>query len=102
MRLSTHASFKDFVKSSGIEFYPLGGDSKVLAACTSLPISNSACGCFHFVPGLRFNFGKIVEIIFYNAVYGIRLLLVLRCEEFMLFCIAYTSVILLATLRVLN
>ncbi|KAG0565764.1 hypothetical protein KC19_7G012800 [Ceratodon purpureus] len=31
VRLATHADFKDFVQSSGIEFYPLGGDPKVLA-----------------------------------------------------------------------
>jgi hypothetical protein len=39
VRLATHANFKDFVKSAGIEFFPLGGDPKVLAECTSLSIS---------------------------------------------------------------
>ncbi|POO03020.1 UDP-glucuronosyl/UDP-glucosyltransferase [Trema orientale] len=31
VRLATHANFKDFVLSAGLEFYPLGGDPKVLA-----------------------------------------------------------------------
>ncbi|KAL1542548.1 sterol 3beta-glucosyltransferase [Salvia divinorum] len=32
VRLATHSNFKDFVLTSGLEFYPLGGDPKVLAA----------------------------------------------------------------------
>ncbi|CDP19628.1 unnamed protein product [Coffea canephora] len=31
VRLATHANFDDFVKSAGIEFFPLGGDPRVLA-----------------------------------------------------------------------
>ncbi|KAK7343742.1 hypothetical protein VNO77_12745 [Canavalia gladiata] len=31
VRLATHANFKTFVKSTGIDFYPLGGDPRVLA-----------------------------------------------------------------------
>ncbi|KAD6795771.1 hypothetical protein E3N88_06667 [Mikania micrantha] len=31
VRLATHSNFKEFVKSSGLEFFPLGGDPKVLA-----------------------------------------------------------------------
>ncbi|KAK6164287.1 hypothetical protein DH2020_001151 [Rehmannia glutinosa] len=31
VRLATHSNFKDFVLTSGLEFYPLGGDPKVLA-----------------------------------------------------------------------
>ncbi|PUZ69385.1 hypothetical protein GQ55_2G103500 [Panicum hallii var. hallii] len=31
VRLATHANFKDFVMATGLEFYPLGGDPKVLA-----------------------------------------------------------------------
>ncbi|GMI94214.1 UDP-glucosyl transferase 80A2, sterol glucosyltransferase [Hibiscus trionum] len=31
VRLATHANFKDFVLNAGLEFYPLGGDPKVLA-----------------------------------------------------------------------
>nr|GEW04068.1 sterol 3-beta-glucosyltransferase UGT80A2-like isoform X2 [Tanacetum cinerariifolium] len=31
VRLATHSNFKEFVRSSGLEFYPLGGDPKVLA-----------------------------------------------------------------------
>lgn len=42
MRLATHANFKEFVKSAGLEFFPLGGDSKVLAACMFLPIFRPA------------------------------------------------------------
>ena len=34
VRLATHANFKDFVIATGLEFYPLGGDPKVLAGCT--------------------------------------------------------------------
>lgn len=33
VRLATHSNFKEFVLSAGLEFYPLGGDPKVLAAC---------------------------------------------------------------------
>jgi len=33
VRLATHANFKDFVMATGLEFYPLGGDPKVLAGC---------------------------------------------------------------------
>ncbi|KAH7421155.1 hypothetical protein KP509_13G042700 [Ceratopteris richardii] len=31
VRLATHANFEDFVLKAGLEFYPLGGDPKVLA-----------------------------------------------------------------------
>lgn len=31
VRLATHANFREFVTSNGLEFYPLGGDPKVLA-----------------------------------------------------------------------
>ncbi|KAJ7571626.1 hypothetical protein O6H91_01G169700 [Diphasiastrum complanatum] len=31
VRLATHANFREFVMSSGLEFYPLGGDPKILA-----------------------------------------------------------------------
>ncbi|KAK8580171.1 hypothetical protein V6N13_143296 [Hibiscus sabdariffa] len=31
VRLATHANFRDFVKLAGIDFYPLGGDPRVLA-----------------------------------------------------------------------
>ncbi|KAL8171817.1 hypothetical protein V2J09_023621 [Rumex salicifolius] len=31
VRLATHSNFKEFVLSGGLEFYPLGGDPKVLA-----------------------------------------------------------------------
>ncbi|CAN6452596.1 unnamed protein product [Victoria cruziana] len=31
VRLATHADFKAFVKAAGIDFYPLGGDARVLA-----------------------------------------------------------------------
>lgn len=33
VRLATHSNFKEFVRSSGLEFFPLGGDPKVLAGC---------------------------------------------------------------------
>lgn len=33
VRLATHANFKEFVLTAGLEFYPLGGDPKVLAGC---------------------------------------------------------------------
>lgn len=36
VRLATHSNFKEFVLSSGLEFYPLGGDPKVLAGCKFL------------------------------------------------------------------
>ncbi|XP_027365172.1 sterol 3-beta-glucosyltransferase UGT80B1-like [Abrus precatorius] len=31
VRLATHANFKTFVKAAGVDFYPLGGDPRVLA-----------------------------------------------------------------------
>ncbi|MCO5550843.1 hypothetical protein L7F22_004336 [Adiantum nelumboides] len=31
VRLATHANFRGFVTSNGLEFYPLGGDPKILA-----------------------------------------------------------------------
>ncbi|CAN1131264.1 Sterol 3-beta-glucosyltransferase UGT80A2 [Linum perenne] len=31
VRLATHSNFKEFVLTAGLEFYPLGGDAKVLA-----------------------------------------------------------------------
>ncbi|KAF3667418.1 Sterol 3-beta-glucosyltransferase UGT80B1 [Capsicum annuum] len=31
LRLATHSNFRDFVKSAGIDFYPLGGDPRILA-----------------------------------------------------------------------
>lgn len=36
VRLATHSNFKEFVLTSGLEFYPLGGDPKVLAECMFL------------------------------------------------------------------
>ena len=36
VRLATHANFKEFVLTAGLEFYPLGGDPKVLAECELL------------------------------------------------------------------
>ena len=33
VRLATHRNFKEFVLTAGLEFYPLGGDPKVLAGC---------------------------------------------------------------------
>lgn len=33
VRLATHANFKEFVMTAGLEFFPLGGDPKVLADC---------------------------------------------------------------------
>lgn len=33
VRLATHANFEQFVLDAGVEFYPLGGDPKVLAEC---------------------------------------------------------------------
>ncbi|KAH9611646.1 hypothetical protein KSS87_011285, partial [Heliosperma pusillum] len=36
VRLATRANFKDFVLTSGLEFFPLGGDPKILAECMYL------------------------------------------------------------------
>lgn len=33
VRLATHSNFKDFVLTAGLEFFPIGGDPKVLAGC---------------------------------------------------------------------
>ncbi|KAL7595221.1 hypothetical protein Lser_V15G30855 [Lactuca serriola] len=32
VRLATHANFQSFVESAGVDFYPLGGDARILAA----------------------------------------------------------------------
>jgi sterol 3beta-glucosyltransferase len=32
IRLATHETFSDFVRSSGLEFYPIGGDPEDLMA----------------------------------------------------------------------
>ncbi|KAF7845521.1 sterol 3-beta-glucosyltransferase UGT80A2 isoform X1 [Senna tora] len=37
VRLATHSNFKEFVLTSGLEFYPLGGDPKVLAGLNGGP-----------------------------------------------------------------
>lgn len=33
VRIATHANFKTFVRSAGVNFHPLGGDPRVLAGC---------------------------------------------------------------------
>lgn len=33
VRLATHANFCSFVRTAGVEFYPLGGDPRELAGC---------------------------------------------------------------------
>uniref|UniRef100_A0A7N0U942 Uncharacterized protein n=2 Tax=Kalanchoe fedtschenkoi TaxID=63787 RepID=A0A7N0U942_KALFE len=40
VRLATHSNFKEFVLTAGLEFYPLGGDPKVLAGYM---VKNKAC-----------------------------------------------------------
>lgn len=40
VRLATHELYKDYVLESGLKFYPLSGDPKKLAACTSALIYN--------------------------------------------------------------
>lgn len=45
VRLATHANFKDFVRTAGLEFFPLGGDPKVLAGCKCLSYSKTHFGC---------------------------------------------------------
>lgn len=47
VRLATHSNFEDFVLTSGLEFFPLGGDPKVLAACEFL--RNIYSICFYFL-----------------------------------------------------
>lgn len=37
VRLATHANFRAFVRSAGVDFYPLGGDPRVLAGCKMSP-----------------------------------------------------------------
>jgi len=36
VRLATHVNFRTFVKSAGIDFYPLGGDPRIMAQCMVL------------------------------------------------------------------
>ncbi|KAG6703307.1 hypothetical protein I3842_07G077200 [Carya illinoinensis] len=48
VRLATHANFKDFVLTAGLEFFPLGGDPKVLAGC-----SNTFSGHTHVAEALK-------------------------------------------------
>jgi hypothetical protein len=33
VRLATHANYKEFILTAGLEFFPLGGDPKLLAEC---------------------------------------------------------------------
>lgn len=40
VRLATHANFRSFVESAGVDFYPLGGDPRVLAGCKRFFTSN--------------------------------------------------------------
>jgi hypothetical protein len=49
VRLATHANFKEFVLTAGLEFYPLGGDPKILAECMPLLLFHLN-GCF---PGFQ-------------------------------------------------
>lgn len=43
VRLATHANFSTFIKSAGVDFYPLGGDPRVLAGCKrSLNLINAS------------------------------------------------------------
>ncbi|KAK6118783.1 hypothetical protein DH2020_047474 [Rehmannia glutinosa] len=44
VRLATHSNFRGFVKSAGVEFYPLGGDPRVLAGCKSMHRTGSITG----------------------------------------------------------
>jgi UDP:flavonoid glycosyltransferase YjiC (YdhE family) len=41
VRLATHSNFKEFVETAGLEFFPLGGDPKILAGCMyqEMPLS---------------------------------------------------------------
>ncbi|KAK4573359.1 hypothetical protein RGQ29_031357 [Quercus rubra] len=41
VRLATHSNFKEFVLTAGLEFYPLGGDPKVLAGSCRDPDMDS-------------------------------------------------------------
>lgn len=43
VRLATHSNFEDFVLSAGLEFYPLGGDPKVLAGRKWCILITSLC-----------------------------------------------------------
>ena len=54
VRLATHANFKDFVQSVGLEFFPLGGDSEILADCTSMTVFKFSCTCFLCLFGISF------------------------------------------------
>lgn len=35
VRLASHANYREFIMEEGLEFYPLGGDPKLLAECES-------------------------------------------------------------------
>lgn len=48
MRLATHANFKEFVLTAGLEFFPLGGDPKILAECMKIN------PCIHIVDFFQF------------------------------------------------
>jgi hypothetical protein len=39
VRLATHANYREFVMEQGLEFFPLGGDPKILAECEHDPPS---------------------------------------------------------------
>lgn len=43
VRLATHSNFKEFVLTAGLEFYPIGGDPKILAECMYQLVNNLTC-----------------------------------------------------------
>lgn len=41
VRIATHDVFRDFVTSTGLEFYPIGGDPSSLMAVSESPLPDS-------------------------------------------------------------
>lgn len=55
VRLASHANFRNFVRSAGVEFYPLGGDPRALAGCKRFLIYKLFQLCYQILKehGLR-------------------------------------------------
>ncbi|CAL5427197.1 unnamed protein product [Camellia sinensis] len=53
VRLATRSNFKDFVLTAGLEFYPLGGDPKILAGYMIIYLGNMFSRHTHVAEALK-------------------------------------------------
>jgi len=50
VRLATHGAYRSFVEDFGLEFYPLGGDPKLLSQYIVKHRAPSPCACSGDLP----------------------------------------------------